>query len=625
MCVDLTEVEIPIIYNAAGDACRWLLPAHSIDVPCDVTEVGEDMETPLRSGDSSLAPQEYLARRNVARPVLVEFRDDIFSPGLDDQQAGQTTPVQAKGDAYMSRNDRGSTATNGTFGHRFQKECGGSSSSHLLQDPLEDAPDPASECGSSADETEWTYSLSAYDQDESPRERMLSEDRPNPPPLPPTYRYHSNASAIDRLRYGDRRSQSKSPPSLISRFDQELAARPSRRRSFSRKTRLPLTSSLSDTCGHKEDVTISEESKGTIERLGITPPDTPTVARRSETGPSSPDLYAVDPLDTSFNSISTTDDPNTALDIAALLSHTRTGGPVHSDSAQEAVLTSDQQHEQPVPLNRLSSAASSDCASSSLAAVPEVKIEASPLEQAQARFSSASQADIALAAINKSVVFELHIEQAGRTRTVRYGFLRKHKGIAFSARETDELERALLWGDPAPSPQMFKETGAWEFGQRPRNRDSWIVRSTVSSVLGSRLYLMIQVDEEPPVLRRITTNLPNITDLTHREANLTCQKQGIYVVKGSEKGGVEWRFEYMIARNLELDTGLEHRKDRVSVPSRFNAAIAHMADIYTARALRLSWRSRIIPCPCARVDQFQWEIETTGSFYGSPTQSRQTA
>ncbi|OCF34388.1 hypothetical protein I316_03902 [Kwoniella heveanensis BCC8398] len=177
----------------------------------------------------------------------------------------------------------------------------------------------------------------------------------------------------------------------------------------------------------------------------------------------------------------------------------------------------------------------------------------------------------ALRRVDKGLTVQLWVDQEGcRENRTTLKYLRSIKPSVFREREQKALSEAAAWCESPTRPECFQQSGCWEFGMDPRERDKWLFHHAALEGL--------------PVLRRLTINNDDKHDFLPRGATLQIKEPGVYVVCGTEdRGKVEWKFEYLVQPKVSPISGEEIPNERIIVPLAFYASPSFFAP---ERALR---------------------------------------
>ncbi|EIW71351.1 hypothetical protein TREMEDRAFT_60281 [Tremella mesenterica DSM 1558] len=469
-----------------------------IDISTAHANLGDPLDMLSRSGDALLPPEEFMARHSIPRPVLVQFRD-VFAFSEDGQPVDtvppESQPTALTADLLSVRENFDGPSDVSRFGGTF----GPVQMSESLRKRSHSKGSRASIDSKISDAgTEWTYSLSAYDRDELIHERMLSDDRPEVPRVPSQ---HLKESTLDTVSGGVSRTgryehAAKSAPLPPNEEDVPTFTGLS---APNRKHEPPLTAPLDKSFGIGLGLSHMRKRSSGIEKALATARSEslypPSTASQTSSGQVTPSLYSIDPLDTSY-SMSSSGSGSGGVPLARNLGSLRGRSITHSSSSSRSQVAD------------------------SLPASPVSSIPSIP--------------------------------EGEQTWPLKFRFLRSWKPTHFQNLEELDKQRAILYQDPPPPTQQFKETGAWEFGQNPRKRDRWRVKASTV--------------DDPPVLKKISSDNPTVADIMSKEGNLHGREQGIYVLRGTEKNGVEWQFVYMTARYADPETGEELKRERMFTP-----------------------------------------------------------
>ncbi|WVQ95890.1 hypothetical protein IAU59_002989 [Kwoniella sp. CBS 9459] len=177
----------------------------------------------------------------------------------------------------------------------------------------------------------------------------------------------------------------------------------------------------------------------------------------------------------------------------------------------------------------------------------------------------------ALKRIDKSLTVQLWVDQEGcRENRTTVKYIRSIKPSVFREREQKALAEAAAWCESPTRPECFQQSGCWEFGMDPKERDKWLFHHAALEGL--------------PVLRRLTINNDDKHDFLPRGATLQIKDPGVYAVCGTEdRGNVEWKFEYLVQPKVSPISGEEIPNERIIVPLAFYASPSFFAP---ERALR---------------------------------------
>ncbi|WVF68337.1 hypothetical protein IAT40_003102 [Kwoniella sp. CBS 6097] len=177
----------------------------------------------------------------------------------------------------------------------------------------------------------------------------------------------------------------------------------------------------------------------------------------------------------------------------------------------------------------------------------------------------------ALKKVDKSLTVQLWVDQEGcRENRTTLKYIRSIKSSTFREREQKALAEAAAWCESPTRPECFQQSGCWEFGMDPKERDKWLFHHAALEGL--------------PVLRRLTINNDDKHDFLPRGATLQIKDPGVYVVCGTEdRGKVEWKFEYLVQPKVSPISGEEVPNERIIVPLAFYASPSFFAP---ERALR---------------------------------------
>ncbi|WWC73864.1 uncharacterized protein I206_107836 [Kwoniella pini CBS 10737] len=190
----------------------------------------------------------------------------------------------------------------------------------------------------------------------------------------------------------------------------------------------------------------------------------------------------------------------------------------------------------------------------------EKKIHYVPLTQSeQANSSLNGNVDIdsienALKTVDKEMTIQLWVDQEG-CREVRstLKYIKSIKPCIFREREEKSLKEATEWCESPTRPESFQQTGCWEFGMNPKERDKWSFHHAALEGL--------------PVLRRLTINNDDKFDFLSRSATLQIKEPGVYSVCGQEeRGKSEWKFEYLVQNKISINSGEQILNERIIIP-----------------------------------------------------------
>ncbi|KAK4689867.1 hypothetical protein P7C73_g232, partial [Tremellales sp. Uapishka_1] len=200
----------------------------------------------------------------------------------------------------------------------------------------------------------------------------------------------------------------------------------------------------------------------------------------------------------------------------------------------------------PVPLSQITPPQTISQATPKKASLPSEDVQ--PISQL---------VEQALRSIDKSLTIQLWVDQEG-TREVRttLRYRRAIKPQVFRDREIQALEEADLWCESPTRPELFQQTGCFEFGMDPKERDKWQFHHAALEGL--------------PVLRRLTVNKDDRHDFLSKGATLQIRDSGVYAVYGHEdRGRLEWKFEYLVTPRVSPTTGEYIRDEKIIVPMGF--------------------------------------------------------
>ncbi|WRT69870.1 uncharacterized protein IL334_006861 [Kwoniella shivajii] len=179
---------------------------------------------------------------------------------------------------------------------------------------------------------------------------------------------------------------------------------------------------------------------------------------------------------------------------------------------------------------------------------------AQPQNAETGRIEEGDGVERALKNIDKAMTIQLWIDQEGtREHKSSLKYMRSIKPSVFREREEKALQQAAIWCESPTRPENFQQSGCWEFGMDPKERDKW--------------YFHHAALEGLPVLRRLTINGDDKYDFLSRGATLQIKEPGVYSVCGQEdRGRSEWKFEYLVQHKISLNTGEVVPNERIIVP-----------------------------------------------------------
>ncbi|WVQ66223.1 uncharacterized protein L199_004402 [Kwoniella botswanensis] len=162
--------------------------------------------------------------------------------------------------------------------------------------------------------------------------------------------------------------------------------------------------------------------------------------------------------------------------------------------------------------------------------------------------------ELALKDVDKSMTIQLWVDQEGcRENRSSLKFIRSIKPNVFREREEKALKEAALWCESPTRPECFQQSGCWEFGMDPKERDKWSFHHAALEGL--------------PVLRRLTINNDEKYDFLSRSATLQIKEPGVYSVCGQEeRGKAEWKFEYLVQNKISPKSREQIANERIIVP-----------------------------------------------------------
>ncbi|WWD20445.1 hypothetical protein CI109_104921 [Kwoniella shandongensis] len=173
--------------------------------------------------------------------------------------------------------------------------------------------------------------------------------------------------------------------------------------------------------------------------------------------------------------------------------------------------------------------------------------------EAKTRDETEDLVEKSLREVDRSMTVQLWVDQEGtRENRTSLKFIRSIKPSVFRQRELKSLRDATQWCESPTRPEMFQQSGCWEFGMEPKERDKWMFHHAALEGL--------------PVLRRLTTNLDDKHDYLSKGATLQIREPGVYAVYGSEdRGRAEWKFEYLVQPRISR-SGIEIPNEKIVVP-----------------------------------------------------------
>ncbi|WVW87108.1 hypothetical protein I302_109165 [Kwoniella bestiolae CBS 10118] len=162
--------------------------------------------------------------------------------------------------------------------------------------------------------------------------------------------------------------------------------------------------------------------------------------------------------------------------------------------------------------------------------------------------------EVALKGFDRNMTIQLWVDQEGcRENRSSLRFIRSIKPSVFREREEKALKEAAAWCESPTRPECFQQSGCWEFGMDPKERDRWLFHHAALEGL--------------PVLRRLTINGDDKYDYLSRGATLQIKEPGVYSVCGvEERGKAEWKFEYLVQNKLSASTKEQSTNERILVP-----------------------------------------------------------
>ncbi|OCF62043.1 hypothetical protein L486_01709 [Kwoniella mangroviensis CBS 10435] len=162
--------------------------------------------------------------------------------------------------------------------------------------------------------------------------------------------------------------------------------------------------------------------------------------------------------------------------------------------------------------------------------------------------------ELALKEVDKSMTIQLWVDQEGcRENRSSLKFIRSIKPNVFREREEKALKEAALWCESPTRPECFQQSGCWEFGMDPKERDKWSFHHAALEGL--------------PVLRRLTINNDEKHDFLSRSATLQIKEPGVYSVCGQEeRGKAEWKFEYLVQNEISPNSREQIANERIIIP-----------------------------------------------------------
>ncbi|WWC92627.1 uncharacterized protein L201_007586 [Kwoniella dendrophila CBS 6074] len=469
--------------------------------------------TKERKGKLLLSPKRYLSEiSNVPSPILIKFKEDIFNEKgrneiwLNDHRPYESTPRYSSSfqpiDSQTGRLDReNSSESFNTFGHGLDLHLNDVGKHNV---------------GLSAQDKEiednWSFTLSAYEGENEENSNEKGKIRKDS-------FFSSSNSTLDLSLH---------TPSTL---DISVGIGSSNKLE---STYIPQSINSSSSIRKYEEVEDNDFDKSPLSDTIITPELTNTInAAKTKTWP--PKLLLIEDDD-----IENTPTPKNSKSTIRPRSRV-----ISSDKKLPAL---------PIIINQNADALQIDF---------KVDVNKSNISLMTSHTTSTSttnsidvgdEVELALRNVDKSMTIQLWVDQEGcREFQSSLKFIRSIKPQVFREREEKSLKEAALWCESPTRPESFQQTGCWEFGMDPKERDKWLFHSAALEGL--------------PVLKRLTMNNDDKFDFLSRCATLQIKEPGVYSVCGLEdKSKSEWKFEYLVQHKISLSSGEQIANERIIVP-----------------------------------------------------------
>ncbi|WWC66057.1 uncharacterized protein I303_108679 [Kwoniella dejecticola CBS 10117] len=567
--IEKFKVTIPLIFDASGDfgrlAYETRLKCSGGDCPdeCDrdteenqkisITtaperdlaaklnnhyhqhKAADNLSSKRRSGLTLLNPAKYLSRMGLPSPVLINFNEDIFGTGTgSDTGAVTATPAPKNTSTIIASSEKAllqmeeDQTPMSTMGPRLDREDSAQTFNTLgvglTSDGDENQPDSAMATATDEELDSWSFTLSAYD------EEVISLNTPS--------LFRKDSFFAFGGGEGEIETESNTKGASITSSEDQSSGSTTLGISYGCN---PTTSSsymLPSNIINDDNCNVLSVKRLKVDWAGLRQ-DT----RRSEIDSPLSDAIITPQLHHATSG---------AHDLLRV-DHGLQDTPTPKDAHASVRLR---------PKSRIVSAAKNlPTLSQASTHVPHNKestmnniIQPQEEQVIGGKAEEIDSIDQALQSIDKSLTIQLWVDQEGcRENRSSLKFIRYIRPSVFREREEKALKEASEWCESPTRPESFQQSGCWEFGMDPKQRDKWSFHHAALEGL--------------PVLRRLTTNNDDKFDYLSRGATLQIKEPGVYCVCGQEeRGKAEWKFEYLVQNKRSINSGEQIANERIIVP-----------------------------------------------------------